>query len=111
MCLFGYVHRQTLESHTAGDVPVEVAAVRGPCITRSALAVPGYGVGDGHRASLQVLHLVGPLPVADGLFSPVVVADVDWILSSVATGTQDAGVRVCQHTRVERRRRRTLTSW
>lgn len=74
-----------LEGQTARYVSRKAAAVRISRVTRCALAVSGHGVADTHRTPFNVFHLVGPVPVTDLLFRPVIIADVDRILSLTPT--------------------------
>lgn len=72
----------SLRGQTGGYVSRKPPAVRVSCITYSTLAVSGHWVGDTHWTSFNVCHLIGPVPVTDPLFSPIIMADVDRILSS-----------------------------
>lgn len=69
------------KGQAAGYVSVEATAVRISWVTRGALAAGRHGVADAHRTPLDVLHLVGPVAITHRLLRPVIVADVDGILS------------------------------
>lgn len=70
------------KGQAAGHVPVEAAAVRVSWVARGTLAVGGHWVADPHWTPLDVFHLVGPVAVTDRLHRPVMIVDVDWILSA-----------------------------
>lgn len=85
------------KGHAAWYVSVEAAAVCIPCVTRGALAAGSHGVADPHRTPLDVFHLVGPVAVTDRLLRPVIIADVDRILSSPPRNTEEESERATGH--------------
>lgn len=79
------------KGRAARYVSVEAAAVCIPCVTRGALAAGSHGVADSDRTPLDVLHLIGPVPITDRLLRPVIIADVDRILSPTPRDTEGRG--------------------
>lgn len=74
-----------LKGQTAGYVSRKAPTVHVSWVTCGTLAVPGHGVSDAHWTSFNVFHLIRPVPITDLLFGPVIMADVDRILSSTPT--------------------------
>lgn len=70
------------KGHAAWYVSVEAAAVCIMRVTRGALAAGSHRVADSHWTPLDVFHLIGPVAITDRLLRPVIIADVDGVLST-----------------------------
>lgn len=76
----------SLKGRTAGYDSRKTPAVRVSWVTCGTLAVSGHGVGDALWTSVNVLHLIGPVAVTGVWHSPLIMADIDWILSATPRG-------------------------
>lgn len=85
-CFSAYNRLQVyLEGETFGDISKKEPAVCVSSVTHRTFAVSSHRVGDSQQTSINVFHLIGPVPITGPLFSPVMLTQVDWILSSTPT--------------------------
>lgn len=84
-----YMFSDQMNSLTTRYVGIKAATVCVLCVACRTIAVCSHGVGDAPRTPLDVFHLVGPVPVADGMRRRHLRAFKDDVLLPSPVGRKD----------------------